>query len=157
MGRPHTHQRQLRIWWDISATEVPPQKPGVPAPPQAPEPKTPVLGKRTQITSEYESRWKFHLLGWNGGCWKHRCLLKGQYTNSLTGTHLGLQPRDNGWLGVGRGIRGRGAWGEGECTRVIQGEAEVCGYRVRAGGTAAFVPALSPPPTWPNLNPHEPN
>lgn len=39
--------------------------------------------------------------------------LKTQYTNSPTGTHLG----------VGRGIRGREGWGEGECTRVIVGEA----------------------------------
>lgn len=59
--------------------------------------------------------------------------LRGLRTVSLTGTYFGLQWRNGS-------LRG---------TRDIQGKTELCGFRMRAEGTATIVPLLSRPPVQP--------
>lgn len=68
------------------------------------------------------------------GSWKSRWALKGP-THRLTRTHLGLRQKVSSSGG----------------TRNKQGNTELCGFGVRAGGTAAIVPSSGPPPMQPTV------
>ena len=60
-------------------------------------------------------------------------LLQTNREKDALGTHPGLWQRDSSLGGV----------------RDVQGKTELCGFRVRAGGTAAIITALSPLPVQP--------
>ena len=59
MSRSHTHMWWLKIGRTISSVEVPPEELGVSAPPEAPQPRVPVLRRVT--TSGCEKQWRLWL------------------------------------------------------------------------------------------------
>lgn len=83
-----------------------------------------MLGRRDQITSGYESEWKFHLLGETEAA-ENTDVLTG-LVYKLTHRHSLWAPAKGQWLvGGGEKKKRKGALGRGECTRVILGEAEL--------------------------------
>lgn len=55
----HTHVGKIKIWRDISAAKVPPEKFGVSTSCQDPQPRAPEPGKRACIASGSENKWRF--------------------------------------------------------------------------------------------------
>lgn len=121
MGWTHTHVWWLRIWKNILVAKIPLEEWGIPAPYRAPQSGAPVLGREAPTISGYKKtvrilsiRVKEKAAG-NPGI-----LLKGLHNTPLfPGTLPGLLQTENSSGG----------------TRDIQGEAELCCFRMRGKRT----------------------